>query len=106
MPSLLQVNDDKLSAATRKPRTECRLDKDYFPAEDGPLLRASNIHYELADRTMAMNCGGIGLMQHLVRARQLAEEIDRGLHVLKLHLPKLQLYTRPGKVRRLQLAAS
>jgi hypothetical protein len=73
--------------AARKRRNERRLDKDRFPAEEGPLLRASNIHYELADRTLATNYGGIGLMHRLVRELGLAEEIDRRLHVLKLHLP-------------------
>ena len=68
--------------AARKRRNECRLDKDRFPAVEGPLLRASNIHYELADRTLATNYGGIGLMHRLVRELGLAEEIVRRLHVL------------------------
>ena len=68
--------------AARKRRNERRLDKDRFPTEEGPLLRASNIHYELADRTLATNYGGIGLMHRLVRELGLAEEVDRRLHVL------------------------
>ena len=28
-----------------------RLDRDNFPEGDGPVMRASNIHYELAERT-------------------------------------------------------
>ncbi|HUY36504.1 MAG TPA: IS1380 family transposase [Pirellulales bacterium] len=71
----------------RKERLRRRLDKDRFPKEEGPLLRASNIHYELADRTLATNYGGIGLVHGLVRDLGLAEEIDARLHVLKLHLP-------------------
>jgi hypothetical protein len=64
-----------------------RLDKDRFPKQEGPLLRASNIHYELAERTLATCYGGIGLVHGLVRDLGLAEEIDRRLHVLKIHLP-------------------
>lgn len=51
------------------------------------MMRASNIHYELAERTIATSYGGIGLVHALVREIGLAEEIDRRLHVLKFHLP-------------------
>ena len=71
----------------RKERMRRRLDKNRFPKEEGPLLRASNIHYELAERTLATNYGGIGLVHDLVNELGLAEEIDKRLHVLKLHLP-------------------
>lgn len=71
----------------RKERMRRRLDKDRFPKEEGPLLRASNIHYELADRTLATNYGGIGLVHGLVRDLGLDKEIDDRLHVLKIHLP-------------------
>jgi hypothetical protein len=71
----------------RKERMRRRLDKDRFPKHDGPVLDASNIHYELADRTLATNYGGIGLVHNLVRELGLAKEIDDRLHVLKLHLP-------------------
>jgi hypothetical protein len=71
----------------RKERMRRRLDKDRFPKHDGPVLDASNIQYELADRTLATNYGGIGLVHNLVRELGLAKEIDDRLHVLKLHLP-------------------
>ena len=71
----------------RKERMRRRLDKDHFPKQDGPVLDASNIQYELADRTLATNYGGIGLVHGLVRDLGLAEEIDNRVHVLKLHLP-------------------
>ena len=32
-------------------------------------MRASNIHYELAERTLATNYGGIGLMYQLAANR-------------------------------------
>ena len=51
----------------RKERVEKRLQRDNFPEGDRPVMRASNIHYELADRTLATNYGGIGLMYQLAR---------------------------------------
>ena len=51
------------------------------------MLRASNIHYEMAGRTRAMNCGGIGAMHLMVQRLGLVEDIDRNLQLLKVHLP-------------------
>ena len=44
----------------RKRRLLDRLDRDNFPEGDRPVIRATNIHFELADRTLATNYGGIG----------------------------------------------
>lgn len=51
------------------------------------MLKASNIRYEMAERTTAMNCGGIGAMHLMVQRLGLVEDIDRHLHLLKVHLP-------------------
>ena len=51
------------------------------------MLEASNIHYEMAERTAAMNCGGIGAMHLMVQRIGLVEDIDENLHLLKVHLP-------------------
>jgi len=51
------------------------------------MFSASNIHYELSDRTRAVSYGGIGLVHRLVQEIGLAEAIDRRLHLLKIHLP-------------------
>jgi hypothetical protein len=51
------------------------------------MFRASNIQYEMADRTQAMNCGGMGAMSLLVQRLGLVEDIDEHLHLLKVHLP-------------------
>jgi len=51
------------------------------------MLQASNIHYEMAERTAAMNCGGIGAMHLMVQRLGLVEDMDRNLHLLKVHLP-------------------
>ena len=46
-----------------------RLHRDNFPEVDRPVMGASNIHYELADRTIATNYGGIGLMHQVAPNR-------------------------------------
>lgn len=73
--------------ASRKRRLARRLDKFNFPPLDGPVLRATNLHYELAERSVGTVHGGIGLVHQLVREIGLAEEIDRRLHLFKFHLP-------------------
>ena len=46
----------------RKRRLARRLDKSNFPADlDQPMMRAANLHYELADRAVGTSHGGIGL---------------------------------------------
>jgi hypothetical protein len=52
-----------------------------------PMFKASNIHYELAERVKGINCGGIGAMHLMVRRLGLIEEIDQNLELLKVHLP-------------------
>ena len=51
------------------------------------MLSASNIHYELAERTRALGPGGIGGMHLLAQRTGLRDAIDEHLHLLKVHLP-------------------
>lgn len=51
------------------------------------MLRASNIHYNLARKTRAIGVGGIGAMHLLAQQSGLVDAIDRHLHLLKVHLP-------------------
>jgi hypothetical protein len=51
------------------------------------MLRGSNIHYDVADRTRALGAGGIGAVHLLARRAGLIEAIDLRLHLLKVHLP-------------------
>ena len=71
----------------RKRRIARRLDKNDNRGCDRPIMTASNIHYEIADRTRATANGGIGAMHLLVRKLQLDQAIDRHLGLLKIHLP-------------------
>jgi len=71
----------------RKRKIERRLDKHDNRGCDRPIMTASNIHYEIADRTQATANGGIGAIHLLARKLGLDELIDRRLGLLKIHLP-------------------
>jgi hypothetical protein len=73
--------------AARKRRIERRLEKALEQDGERPTLKASNIHYELTARTNAIGHGGLGLAHMVARHVGLDREIDRRVHVLKLHAP-------------------
>ena len=64
-----------------------RLDRPVTVPSPNPVITATNIHYEVAAKTKAISCGGIGAIQLLIRKLGLAEAIDERLHLLKFHLP-------------------
>ena len=51
------------------------------------MFTASNVHYEMADRTRGLSCGGIGAVHQMVRGVGLIDALDRCVKVLKVHLP-------------------
>jgi hypothetical protein len=57
------------------------------PERDQPMMTATNIHYELADRVQGLGAGGIGAMLLLARKTGLVGAINAMVHVLKRHLP-------------------
>jgi len=57
------------------------------PERDQPMMTASNIHYELADRMQGLSAGGIGAMLLLARKTGLVGAINSLVHVLKRHRP-------------------
>ncbi len=72
----------------RQQRIARRLDKFNFPDDlSRPMLRAANIHYEVADRAIGTPYGGIGLIHQFTRTLGLAAAIDSRLHLFKIHLP-------------------
>jgi hypothetical protein len=72
----------------RKHRIERRLDpKRRWSEQPAPMLSASNIHFEMAERGQAVNYGGIGAIHLMGQRLGLAEEIDGRLKLLKRHLP-------------------
>ena len=73
--------------AKRKRRIARRLKKKQWSDQPEPMFAASNIHYEVADRTRAISGGGIGVVHLLARQTGLIEAIDGNLELLKRHLP-------------------
>ena len=71
----------------RKREVARRLDKNINRGCDRPSMTASNIHYEIADRTRATAAGGIGALHMVVSKLGLAEAINRHLGLLKLYFP-------------------
>src|ERR1700746_3453046 len=57
------------------------------PESEAPMMSASNIHFEMAERSQAVNYGGIGAMHLMGQKLGLAEEIDARVQLLKRHLP-------------------
>ena len=50
-------------------------------------MTASNVHYEMAEKSRAINCGGIGAIHLMVNKLGLRQEIDKRLNLLKKHMP-------------------
>ena len=71
----------------RKRRIQRRLAPRNWEQQEAPMLRGSNIHYELSDKTRASGYGGIGAVHLMVQRLGLVEEIDQNLELLKVHLP-------------------
>ena len=71
----------------RKRRIERRLAPRNWEAQAEPMMRASNIHYEVSDKTRATGCGGVGAVHLMAQRLGLVEEIDQHLELLKVHLP-------------------
>ena len=82
----VNVNDSRI-LRKRKREIENRLGRRGLPDEDAPVFGATNIHYEMADRTRAIDCGGIGAFHALAHKTGLIEAIDRRVRVLKNHAP-------------------
>jgi hypothetical protein len=57
------------------------------PTLHTPMMSGSNVHYEIAERTRAIDVGGIGAMHLLAQRVGLPSAINDRLRVLKKHLP-------------------
>ena len=71
----------------RRRRINKRLGKPPGPERPVPMMTATNIQYELADRVQGLSAGGIGVMLLLARRIGLISDIDAKLQLLKIHLP-------------------
>ena len=73
--------------ARRKRRILRRIGHQPGAERPEPMMAASNIHYEIAEKVRGIAPGGIGAIHLLTRKTGLIEDIDRDLHLLKRHLP-------------------
>ncbi|MFC1462004.1 IS1380 family transposase [Verrucomicrobiota bacterium] len=71
----------------RKTRIERLLARKQYADQPSPMLSASNIHYEMAERTEGLSYGGIGAIHQMAGRIGLTEEINRCLHLLQMHVP-------------------
>ena len=69
--------------AAGKRKIDQRLNRSVTAPSPDPVFTASNIRYDVAAKTRAISCGGIGAIHLLVRKLGLAEAIDERLHLLK-----------------------
>lgn len=71
----------------RQAQLDARLDRGWQPETVDPVLCGGSICYEISDRVTGIDCGGLGLIYHLVQHLQLPATIDRELHLLERHRP-------------------
>ena len=71
----------------RKQRIERRLKRKQWENQAEPIMKGSNIHYEMSEKTQGINCGGIGVFHQMVKKIGLVKEIDTKLKLLKAHIP-------------------
>ena len=80
-------NYTRKNMKNRKRRIERRLWDRNWTDQAAPMFSASNIQYEMGERTRGTSVGGIGTMHVVARRTGLIEAIDKDVHVLKRHLP-------------------
>ena len=71
----------------RKNRIARRLAPKQWEDQPRPMLKASNIRYEMSERVNGLSCGGMGAMHLMVQRLGLIEDINQNLKLLKVHLP-------------------
>lgn len=71
----------------RKYKLAKRLERKQYPDRPQPMFTARNIHYEMAERIQAVDCGGLGAFHLLAANSGLIKAIDNRLHLLKQHKP-------------------
>jgi Transposase DDE domain group 1 len=73
--------------AARKRRIARRIENQPGVERRQPMMSASHIHYEIADRTRAIAPGGLGAIHLMAQKLGLVRDINDNLHLLKRHLP-------------------
>jgi hypothetical protein len=70
-----------------KQNLDTRLVRKQFEDQPDPMFKDSNIHYQIAERTRAIGCGGIGAIHKLVCKLGLDDAINKNIILLKCHVP-------------------
>ncbi len=70
-----------------KQNLEVRLARKQFDDQPDAMFKDSNIQYQIAERTRAIGCGGIGAMHKLVCKLGLDKAINLNIVLLKYHVP-------------------
>ena len=73
--------------AAEKQKIARRLEESVKVNGGGPVLQGDGIRYELAEKTKAIACGGIGAIHRMVKRLGLPERIDDAVKLLKRHHP-------------------
>ena len=73
--------------AQRKRRIARRIANQPGVERHQPMMTATNIHYEISDRSRAISAGGIGAIHLLAQKLGLVEDLNNNLHLLKRHQP-------------------
>ena len=56
----------------RKANLAKRLERKQYPEQPSPLFRAQNIHYEMAERVRAIDCGQLNILHLLALPKELS----------------------------------
>jgi hypothetical protein len=70
-----------------KHNLEKRLERKHYTNQPKPMFKDSRIYYEIAERTRAIGCSGIGAMHKLACKLRLDREINKNVNLLKFHVP-------------------
>jgi hypothetical protein len=70
-----------------KQNLDTRLARKQYEDQPDAMFKDANIHYQIAERTRAIGCGGIGAMHKLVCKLKLDKAINRNIVLLKCHVP-------------------
>jgi len=73
--------------AKRKRNIARRIDRNTYPAHEGPVLKTPNIQYDLSERDRGIAYGGIGVVQRMVKQLRLDRIINQNVRVFKIHNP-------------------
>jgi hypothetical protein len=71
----------------RKRRILRRIENKPGVERQRPMMAASNIRYEIAEKVRAISPGGIGAIHLMAQRLGLVHDIDEDIHLLKRHLP-------------------